>query len=96
MHYRITKVYHKIGKLDDMITYIKSVDDKLNSIEGLNSVKMISISDNQVIAVSEYNSEDQLTAAEQHFGSIMAGMQSFMESPPEVNNGDMVWEYNRW
>ena len=26
--------------------YLKSVDDKLNSIEGLNSVKMISISDN--------------------------------------------------
>ena len=43
--------------------YLKSVDDKLNSIEGLNSVKMISISDNQVIAVSEYNSEHQLIAA---------------------------------
>ena len=54
MHYRITKVNHEQGKRDDIIAYLKTKNEDINSIEGLQSVRMIAISETESIALSKY------------------------------------------
>ena len=91
MHYRITKVQHEPGKRDDIVAYLKTKDEDVRSIEGLQSVRMIEISETESIAISKYENEQQLTMAEEKFKEIMGGMMPFMTAPPEVYNGDECW-----
>ena len=95
MHYRITKVHHDLGKRDDIIAYLETKDEDIRSIEGLQSVRMIEISETESIAISKYENEQQLTMAEEKFKEIMGGMMPFMTAPPEVNNGDVCWSVQK-
>ena len=95
MHYRITKVQHELGKRDDIIAYLKTKDEDIMSIEGLQSVKMIALSETESIAISKYENELQLKIAEEKFKEIMSGMMPFMTAPPEVNNGDECWSVKK-
>ena len=95
MHYRITKVHHDLGKRDDIIAYLETKDEDIRSIEGLQSVRMIEISETESIAISKYENEQQLTMAEEKFKEIMGGMMPFMTAPPEVNNGDECWSVKK-
>ena len=95
MHYRITKVHHEPEKRDDIIEYLKTKDEDVRSIEGLQSVRMIEISETESIAISKYENEQQLTMAEEKFKEIMGGMMPFMTAPPEVNNGDVCWSVQK-
>ena len=54
MHYRITKVQHGPGKRDDIIAYLKTKDEDVISIEGLQSVRMIALSETESVAISKY------------------------------------------
>ena len=60
MHYRITKVHHEPGKRDDIVAYLKTKDEDVMSIEGLQSVRMIALSETESIAISKYENEQQL------------------------------------
>ena len=95
MHYRITKVQHEPGKRDDIVAYLKTKDEDVRSIEGLQSVRMIEISETESIAISKYENEQQLTMAEEKFKEIMGGMMPFMTAPPEGNNGDVCWSVQK-
>ena len=95
MHYRITKVQHEPGKRDDIVAYLKTKDEDVRSIDGLQSVRMIEISETESIAISKYENEQQLTMAEEKFKEIMGGMMPFMTAPPEVNNGDECWSVKK-
>ena len=95
MHYRITKVHHEPGKRDDIVAYLKTKDEDVRSIDGLQSVRMIEISETESIAISKYENEQQLTMAEEKFKEIMSGMMPFMTAPPEVNNGDVCWSVQK-
>ena len=95
MHYRITKVQHEPGKRDDIVAYLKTKDEDVRSIEGLQSVRMIEISETESVAISKYENEQQLTMAEEKFKEIMVGMMPFMTAPPEVNNGDECWSVEK-
>ena len=95
MHYRITKVHHEQGKRDDIIAYLKTKNEDIKSIEGLQSVRMIAISETESIAISKYENEQQLTLAEEKFKKIMVGMMPFMTAPPEVHNGDECWSMKK-
>ena len=95
MHYRITKVQHEPGKRDDIVAYLKTKDEDVMSIEGLQSVRMIEINETESIAISKYENKQQLEMAEEKFKEIMVGMMPFMTAPPEVNNGDEVWSVKK-
>ena len=95
MHYRITKVHHDSGKRDEIIAYLKTKDEDVRSIEGLQSVRMIAISETESLAISKYENEQQLTMAEEKFKEIMGGMMPFMTAPPEVHNGDECWSMKK-
>ena len=95
MHYRITKVHHELGKRDDIVAYLKTKDEDVMSIEGLQSVRMIALSETESIAISKYENEQQLKMAEEKFKEIMGGMMPFMTAPPEVSNGDECWSVKK-
>ena len=95
MHYRITKVQHEPGKRDDIVAYLKTKDEDVMLIEGLQSVRMIALSETESIAISKYENEQQLKMAEEKFKEIMGGMMPFMTAPPEVNNGDECWSVKK-
>tara|TARA_Y100001970_G_C13754774_1_gene612782 strand:- start:107 stop:394 length:288 start_codon:yes stop_codon:yes gene_type:complete len=93
MHYRITKVYHEADKRDELVEVLDSKKEILNSFDGLKSVRMVAVSDTSTIAVSEYETEEQLNAVEHKFQEVMIDLMPLMTSPPEVHNGDVFWDY---
>mgnify|MGYP005699898063 CR=1 FL=1 len=95
MHYRIIKVHHEPGKRGDIIAYLETKDEDVRSIEGLQSVRMIAISETESIALSKYENEQQLIMAEEKFKQVMGGMMPLLTAPPEVNNGDECWSIKK-
>ena len=49
------------------------------------------VSETATIAVSEYETEDQLKAVEPKFQEVMVDLMPLMTQPPEVHNGDVFW-----
>jgi hypothetical protein len=94
MHYRITKVYHEADKREALTELMNEKKETLGSFEGLRSVRMVSVSDTATIAVSQYETEEQLKAVESRFQEVMVDLMPLMTSPPEVHNGDVFWEYD--
>lgn len=95
MHYRITKVQHQAGKQDAMAQHIDQMRDKVDQIQGLISVHLISVSDTESFGVSVYETEQQIIDAEAQFKEIMGGMMQFMTGPPEVSTGGIMWHHTK-
>jgi hypothetical protein len=93
MHYRITKVYHDADKREALTEVLNKKKKILKDFEGLKSVRMVAVSDTATIAVSEYETEDQLNAVEPRFQEVMVDLMSLMTQPPEVHNGDVFWAH---
>ena len=93
MHYRITKIYHDADKREALTKVLNKKKKILKDFEGLKSVRMVAVSDTATIAVSEYETEDQLNAVEPRFQEVMVDLMSLMTQPPEVHNGDVFWDY---
>lgn len=91
MHYRITKIYHDADKREALTEVLNKKKKILKGFEGLKSVRMVAVSDTATIAVSEYETEDQLNAVEPRFQEVMVDLMSLMTQPPEVHNGDVFW-----
>ena len=95
MHYRITRVQHPPEKRQAMLDLLKSKAEIINSFEGLRYVRMISVSDTEVVAISEYESEEALQAVQGRFREVMSEMMPLMSGAPSVSNGDAIWEQVR-
>ena len=95
MHYRITKIKHSSESLDDLINYLGTVESEVQSIDGLQSVTVVNISDTESIAFSAYENEDQMNNAGEKYKEIMGGMAQHITAPPEMNNGDSIWTWVR-
>ena len=93
MYYRITKVTHKPGVQDQIRDYLKSKEDMIKDIIGLQSVTLIKIDATSSMGISIYENEQQVINAEDQFKEIMGGMMSFMTAPPEIKNGNQFWKY---
>ena len=74
MHYRITKLQFNPNNFDDMMNHLNSINQEIHSIQGLNVVKAIRISKNEVVAFSEYESEVDMNASAETYKNIMGGM----------------------
>jgi hypothetical protein len=95
MHYRISKVKHAAGARESMISHLESMSDKIHAIAGLYSVKLVEISETESIAFSKYDNAQQVIDAEDQFREIMGGMMQFMTGPPEIMNGDVIWQVSK-
>ena len=93
MYYRITKVTHKPGVQDQIRDYLKSKEDLMKAIVGLQSVTLIEIDETSSMGISLYENEQQIINAEAQFKEIMGGMMSFMTAPPEILNGNQFWKF---
>ena len=93
MHYRITKVYHDSGKRKELSELLNKKRRMLKDFDGLRTVRMVGVSETATIAVSEYETEEQLKAVEPKFQEVMVDLMPLMTQPPEVHNGDVFWEH---
>ena len=62
MHYRITKIKYNSESLDDLISYLATVESDVQSIDGLQSVTVINISDTEeysIFCLWEWRSNEQ-------------------------------------
>ena len=76
---RITKVYHEADKREALTELMNEKKETLGSFEGLRSVRMVSVSDTATIAVSQYETEEQLKAVESRFQEVMVDLMPLIQ-----------------
>ena len=92
MYYRITRVKHPAENRQAIIDILNSKEDLINSFEGLRYVRMIAVSETEVIAFSEYDSQEALEAVQPRFREVMIDLVPLMSGAPEVSYGSPIWE----
>ena len=70
MYYRITKVTHKPGVQDQIRDYLKSKEDLMKAIVGLQSVTLIEIDETSSMGISLYENEQQIINADRRTPSF--------------------------
>ena len=54
---------------------------------------MVEVNNTVTIAISEYESEEQLKKVEPRFQEVMVDLMPLISEPPEIYNGDVFWEH---
>jgi len=95
MHYRITRLKHSEENQSKVIAYLESVTDEIESIAGLLSITLISVSKTETLGLSQYKSEEKMINANQVQQKVLAGAVDFLSGVPEVENGDVLWKWSK-
>ena len=77
---------------DEMTAYPDSKRTLLNNIVGLNSIKVLRLSENQAMIIAEYDNAPSLDAATSEIMRILQGMSIFMTAAPSTMQGEEVWQ----
>ena len=95
MHYRITRLKHSEENQSSVIAYLESVTDEIESIGGLLSITLISVSKTETLGLSHYESEEKMVNANPVQQKVLAGAAELLSGAPEMKNGDVLWEWSR-
>ena len=95
MHYRITRLKHSEENQSKVIAYLESVTEQIESIEGLLSITLVSVSNTETLGLSKYESEEKMVNANPIQQIILSGAVEFFSGVPEVENGDVLWKWIR-
>ena len=95
MHYRITRLKHSEENQSRLTAYLELVTDEIESIDGLLSITLISVSKTQTLGLSHYESEEKMVNANPVQQKVLSGAAELLSGAPEVENGDVSWEWNR-
>ena len=95
MFYRLNRVKHEAGKRDSLVAYLKSQEGTLSSIEGLQSVTIVGVSETESMGLAAYESEDHFNVAQEKIQEMMAGMMPLMTAPPDTDTGNVIWSFKK-
>ena len=79
----------------DFKAYLESVTDEIVSIDGLLSITLISVSKTETLGLSQYESEEKMINANPVQQKVLAGAVKLLSGAPEIENGDVLWEWSR-
>ena len=79
----------------DFKAYLESVTDEIESIDGLLSITLISVSKTETLGLSQYESEEKMINANPVQQKVLASAVKLLSGSPEIENGDVLWEWSR-
>ena len=92
MYIRVTTYGFDESRFDEFLVKAdETLRDNLKAIAGLDSVHSCRIGEGQGMIVANYDSEASAVAAQPRIQAIFGEMAEFMNSPPEVKEGNTVW-----
>tara|TARA_Y100001970_G_C13781794_1_gene625749 strand:+ start:108 stop:410 length:303 start_codon:yes stop_codon:yes gene_type:complete len=94
MFYRVTKINVNEGHMEDVVNYLNSVSNRMEEIEGLQTINIIKINETEAYGFSCYKTEDQAINAAVIQKEILGGMAKFFSAPPELMTGPQMWHWN--
>ena len=92
MYYRLTRVNFDPSKYDAMLANMNSTNDQFRGISGCVSVLAIRTSEDQAIAIAQYESKEAAEAAQEQVSAILGGMAEYMTDAPLIRQGDVIWD----
>ena len=94
MYYRINRVSFDSDKFDEILTAIEGKRDLLESFEGLQSSRIVRVSDTEAITIAEYDTEENLENSKTEFAEMMKDMAG-MFNDVVTSYGERVWHFSR-
>ena len=94
MYYRLTHATIKSGTYDEAMATMKSIRDKFSEINGLLSSRLVRISENEIMGIAVYESQELLEASQTKFNEIMSSMGPYLDGPPSISHGEQVMAYD--
>ena len=74
MYYRLTHATIKSGTYDEAMATMKSIRDKFSEINGLLSSRLVRISENEIMGIAVYESQELLEASQTKFNDTKASV----------------------
>ena len=95
MHYRVTRLMHTEENQTKVKSYLESVKDEIESIDGLLSITLISLSKEETLGISKYESDEKMVTANPVQQKLLGGAAGLLSEPPIVESGDILWKWSR-
>ena len=93
MYYRLTHATLQPGTYDQAKETMESIRSKFGEIGGLISSRLVRISDNELMGIAVYESQELLEASQTKFNEIMS-MGPYLAGPPSISHGEQVMAYD--
>ena len=91
MSYRVTDVNFDSSRRDEFLAFADSQREKIQALNGIQSVDVIEVAEGQSVIITSYDSEDSAVAATETVQEILRGMAEFMTEPPIRKGGPIMW-----
>ena len=94
MYYRINRVSFDSDKFDSIMAAVESKRELFESFEGLQSSRIVRISETEAITIAEYDTEENLENSKTEFADMMKEMAGMFNSV-DTSYGEKVWHFSR-
>ena len=94
MYYRINRVSFDADKFDEIMAAIEGKRELLESFKGLQSSRIVRVSDTEAITIAEYDTEENLESSKTEFADMMKDMAG-MFNDVVTSYGEKVWHFSR-
>jgi len=91
MSYRITDINFDPSRRDEFLDFTDSQREKIQAVNGLQTVDVIEVAEGQSVIIARYDSEESAVAATETGQEILGGMAEFMTAPPNRKGGPIMW-----
>ena len=94
MYYRINRVSFDADNFDEIMAAIEGKRKLLESFEGLQSSRIVRVSDTEAITIAKYDTEENLESSKTEFADMMKDMAG-MFNDVVTSYGEKVWHFSR-
>ena len=94
MYYRINRVSFDSDKYDSIMAAIESKRELFETFEGLQSSRIVRVSESEAITIAEYDTEENLENSKTEFAEMMKEMAG-MFNDVVTSHGERVWHFSR-
>ena len=95
MFYRVAKFKHDLGKTDEIMDFFKSKEDAFKESDGLKSVFYFKANDEEVVGVAIWDSKKHFDSSADRIQGVMGGVMKLINGPPELNEGNVGYQFSR-
>jgi hypothetical protein len=95
MYYRMTRLHWDENEFDALMTWARSIGDRVEGIDGLKFADLVRTGDGQGMVMAGYETEDHYRAASGTVASILEEMSDFLTDTPHGHEGASVLSFKQ-
>ena len=93
MYHRMIRLHFEEDALDELVSFLGSREDRMSSIEGLESTDLVTTGSGEAMIIASWDSVSNYEKTSGQLNAILDEMRTRLTSTPHGHEGTVVYSY---